>query len=131
MKRLSAYSQGSAIDRPGADHDQRVPNDKSQIGEPPGPKWHPNSNLVRTMRDHERHHTIGADNREQEGNRCETARQCCQHRLPKSHRYRRLTDYGLPTAWFFTRSYNRIARPWTNPAGAFSSPQRRHTTLLR
>jgi hypothetical protein len=31
-------------------------------------------------------------------------------RIPKSHRYR-LTDLGLRTAWFFTRTYSRILRP--------------------
>jgi hypothetical protein len=31
-------------------------------------------------------------------------------RIPKSHRYR-LTDFGLRTAWFFTRAYSRILRP--------------------
>ena len=31
-------------------------------------------------------------------------------RIPKSHRYR-VTDHGLRTAWFFTRSYNRLLRP--------------------
>ena len=31
-------------------------------------------------------------------------------RLPNSHRYR-LTDLGLRTAWFFTRTYSRILRP--------------------
>ena len=31
-------------------------------------------------------------------------------RIPKSHRYR-VTDLGLRTAWFFTRTYSRILRP--------------------
>ena len=31
-------------------------------------------------------------------------------RIPQSHRYR-LTDLGLRTAWFFTRTYSRILRP--------------------
>jgi hypothetical protein len=31
-------------------------------------------------------------------------------RIPKSHRYC-LTDLGLSTAWFFTRTYSRILRP--------------------
>lgn len=31
-------------------------------------------------------------------------------RIPKSHRYR-LTDLGLRTGWFFTRTYSRILRP--------------------
>ena len=31
-------------------------------------------------------------------------------RIPKSHRYC-LTDVGLRTAWFFTRTYSRILRP--------------------
>jgi hypothetical protein len=30
-------------------------------------------------------------------------------RIPQSHRYR-LTDLGLRTAWFFTRTYSRILR---------------------
>ena len=31
-------------------------------------------------------------------------------RIPNTHRYR-LTDLGLRTAWFFTRTYSRILRP--------------------
>jgi hypothetical protein len=31
-------------------------------------------------------------------------------RIPNSHRYR-VTDLGLRTAWFFTRTYSRILRP--------------------
>ena len=31
-------------------------------------------------------------------------------RIPQSHRYR-LTDMGLRTGWFFTRTYSRILRP--------------------
>jgi len=31
-------------------------------------------------------------------------------RIPQTHRYR-LTDLGLPTAWFCTRTYSRILRP--------------------
>jgi len=31
-------------------------------------------------------------------------------RIPNSHRYR-LTDLGLRTGWFFTRTYSRILRP--------------------
>jgi hypothetical protein len=31
-------------------------------------------------------------------------------RIPDSHRYR-LTDLGLRTGWFFTRTYSRILRP--------------------
>jgi hypothetical protein len=31
-------------------------------------------------------------------------------RIPKTHRYR-LTDFGLRTAWFFTRTYSHILRP--------------------
>ena len=31
-------------------------------------------------------------------------------RMPKSHRYR-VTDLGLGTAWYFTRTYSRILRP--------------------
>jgi hypothetical protein len=31
-------------------------------------------------------------------------------RLAGTHRYR-LTDFGLRTAWFFTRTYNRLLRP--------------------
>jgi hypothetical protein len=33
-----------------------------------------------------------------------------QRERPKTHRYR-LTDLGLRTAWFFTRTYSRILRP--------------------
>ena len=31
-------------------------------------------------------------------------------RIPSTHRYR-LTDFGLRTGWFFTRTYSRILRP--------------------
>jgi hypothetical protein len=49
-------------------------------------------------------------------------------RIPKSHRYR-VTARGLRTAWFFTRSYNRILRPGLGQIlpelSAPSSPLRR------
>jgi hypothetical protein len=31
-------------------------------------------------------------------------------RIPQTHRYR-ITDFGLRTAWFCTRTYSRILRP--------------------
>ena len=49
-------------------------------------------------------------------------------RIPQSHRYR-LTDLGLRTAWFFTRTYSRILRPglaqYFPELSASTSPLRR------
>ena len=43
-------------------------------------------------------------------------------RIPKSHRYR-VTNLGLRTAGFFTRTYSRILRPgWEEYCPSFPTP---------
>jgi hypothetical protein len=80
-RRPRAHTQGSANRGSGADHEQSVPNDEPHRRGARGAERQPNADLLRALRDNKRHHTVEANDGEQEGYRSEPARQCRQQLL--------------------------------------------------
>ena len=74
-----SHADDHAHSCPGADRDQRVANDEPDRGGPRGAERQPHANLLRSLRHDERHHAEQTDDREEQGDRAEAARQRRQH----------------------------------------------------